>query len=185
SVSTEGVEELKRIVRIKGVKKEALHNTLGGSLLQPPSTKTKCSQIESRANKRSIINLIEHNVNMHLSNIIKFTGCNERVLRSFLKNLLEHLSDTKVFTIKMEILLEPTSKKLLKDSNYLIHSYRVVCFETFRIRRWRYNLIQAESKFKNPMLDYQDKFMMKAQVHVLKSSAISDEQALPQRKHHC
>nr|GEW87750.1 hypothetical protein [Tanacetum cinerariifolium] len=29
SVSTEGVEELKRIVRIKGVKKEALHTTLG------------------------------------------------------------------------------------------------------------------------------------------------------------
>nr|GEV75486.1 copia-type polyprotein [Tanacetum cinerariifolium] len=29
-----------------------------------------------------------------------------------------------------------------------------------------------------------DKYMMKAQVHVSKSSAISDEQALPQRKHH-
>nr|GEV22334.1 hypothetical protein [Tanacetum cinerariifolium] len=57
--------------------------------------------------------------------------------------------------------------------------------QTYRIRRWHYNLIPAESKFKNPMLDYQDKFMMKAQVHVSKSSAISDEQALPQRKHHC
>nr|GEV97774.1 copia protein [Tanacetum cinerariifolium] len=33
--------------------------------------------------------------------------------------------------VKMEILLEPTSNKLLKDSNYLINSYRVVCFETF------------------------------------------------------
>nr|GEV89515.1 ribonuclease H-like domain-containing protein [Tanacetum cinerariifolium] len=32
-----------------------------------------------------------------------------------------------------------------------------------RIRRWRYNLIPAESKLKNPMLDHQDKFMMKAQ----------------------
>ncbi|GKC72663.1 putative reverse transcriptase domain-containing protein, partial [Tanacetum coccineum] len=56
SVSTEGVEELKRIVRIKGVKgvkKEALH-----TLRQKP----------------------------------------------------EHPSDTKVFTMKMEILLEPTSK---------------------------------------------------------------------------
>nr|GEZ08069.1 uncharacterized mitochondrial protein AtMg00810-like [Tanacetum cinerariifolium] len=29
SVSTEGVNELKRIVRIKGEKKEALHTTLG------------------------------------------------------------------------------------------------------------------------------------------------------------
>nr|GEX51965.1 hypothetical protein [Tanacetum cinerariifolium] len=35
------------------------------------------------------------------------------------------------------------------------------------------------------MLDHQDKYMMKAQVHVLKSSAISDVQPLPQRKHYC
>nr|GFA14501.1 hypothetical protein [Tanacetum cinerariifolium] len=31
------------------------------------------------------------------------------------------------------------------------------------ISRWRYNLTSAESKFKNPMLDHQDKYMMKAQ----------------------
>nr|GEU78109.1 retrovirus-related Pol polyprotein from transposon TNT 1-94 [Tanacetum cinerariifolium] len=47
--------------------------------------------------------------------------------------------------LKMEILLEPTSNKLLKDSNYLIHSYRVVYFETFRIRRRYCSLIPAES----------------------------------------
>nr|GFA62118.1 hypothetical protein [Tanacetum cinerariifolium] len=35
------------------------------------------------------------------------------------------------------------------------------------------------------MLDHQDKYMMKAQVHVLKSSAISDVQPLPRRKHYC
>nr|GEX21116.1 hypothetical protein [Tanacetum cinerariifolium] len=35
------------------------------------------------------------------------------------------------------------------------------------------------------MLDHQDKYMMKAQVHVLKSFAISDVQPLPQRKHYC
>nr|GEV62023.1 putative Gag-Pol polyprotein [Tanacetum cinerariifolium] len=86
---------------------------IGGSLLQPPSTKIKCAQIESRANKRSIINLIGHNVKIHLLNIIKFTGCNKRVLRIFLENLPEHLSDTKVFTMKMENLLVPTSNKLL------------------------------------------------------------------------
>nr|GEW33598.1 integrase, catalytic region, zinc finger, CCHC-type, peptidase aspartic, catalytic [Tanacetum cinerariifolium] len=34
-----------------------------------------------------------------------------------------------------------------------------------------------------PMLDHQDKYMMKAQVHVSKSSAISDVQALPRRKY--
>nr|GEY04692.1 retrovirus-related Pol polyprotein from transposon TNT 1-94 [Tanacetum cinerariifolium] len=53
------------------------------------------------------------------------------------------------------------------------------------IRRWCYNLTPAESKFKTPMLDHQDKYMMKAQVHVLKFSAISDEQPLPRRKYHC
>nr|GEZ89999.1 hypothetical protein [Tanacetum cinerariifolium] len=40
-------------------------------------------------------------------------------------------------------------------------------------------------KIQDLILDHQDKYMMKAQVHVSKSSAISDEQALPQRKHHC
>nr|GEY73753.1 hypothetical protein [Tanacetum cinerariifolium] len=54
-----------------------------------------------------------------------------------------------------------------------------------RIRRRRYNLIPAESKFKNLVLDHQNKYMMKAQVHVSKSSTISDELALPQRKHYC
>ncbi|GKC25064.1 hypothetical protein Tco_1027214 [Tanacetum coccineum] len=32
---------------------------------------------------------------------------------------------------RMEILLESSSNSTAKDSNYLIHSYRVVCFETF------------------------------------------------------
>nr|GEV38628.1 hypothetical protein [Tanacetum cinerariifolium] len=53
------------------------------------------------------------------------------------------------------------------------------------ISRRCYNLIPAESKFKNLVLDHQDKYMMKAQVHVSKSSTISDIQALPQRKHYC
>nr|GEW89618.1 hypothetical protein [Tanacetum cinerariifolium] len=35
------------------------------------------------------------------------------------------------------------------------------------------------------MLDHQDKYMMKAQVQVSKSFAISDVQPLPRRKHHC
>nr|GEW51053.1 hypothetical protein [Tanacetum cinerariifolium] len=54
-----------------------------------------------------------------------------------------------------------------------------------RICRWRYNLTPAESKFKTPMLDHQDKYMMKAQVHMSKSSAIYDVQPLPRRKHYC
>nr|GEY62863.1 uncharacterized mitochondrial protein AtMg00810-like [Tanacetum cinerariifolium] len=47
------------------------------------------------------------------------------------------------------------------------------------IKRWRYNLIPAGSKFKIPCSIIKDKYMMKAQVHVSKSSAISDVQALP------
>nr|GEU37256.1 retrovirus-related Pol polyprotein from transposon TNT 1-94 [Tanacetum cinerariifolium] len=35
------------------------------------------------------------------------------------------------------------------------------------------------------MLDHQDKYIMKAQIHVSKSSAISDVQSLPRRKHYC
>nr|GEX01166.1 hypothetical protein [Tanacetum cinerariifolium] len=70
--------------------------------------------------------------------------------------------------------------KRIKDSNYVIHSYRVVCFETFRIRRWRYNLIPAKSKFMTSCSIVKDKYMMKAQVHVSKSFTISDVQALPQ-----
>nr|GEU70558.1 hypothetical protein [Tanacetum cinerariifolium] len=42
--------------------------------------------------------------------------------------------------------------------------------------------VLAESKCKTPMLGHQDKYMMKAQVHVSKSSAISDVQTLPQKK---
>nr|GEU58952.1 hypothetical protein [Tanacetum cinerariifolium] len=36
-----------------------------------------------------------------------------------------------------------------------------------RIRRWHYNLTPAESKFKTPMLDHQDKYMMKAQERMI------------------
>ncbi|GJW38518.1 hypothetical protein Tco_0064363 [Tanacetum coccineum] len=40
-----------------------------------------------------------------------------RVLRIIYEILPEHSSDTYVFTMKMEILLEPTSNKLLVDSH--------------------------------------------------------------------
>nr|GEV06595.1 hypothetical protein [Tanacetum cinerariifolium] len=44
---------------------------------------------------------------------------------------------------------------------------------------------QLSQNSRPPMLNHQDKYMMKAQVHVSKSSSISDVQALPQRKHYC
>nr|GEY24733.1 reverse transcriptase domain-containing protein [Tanacetum cinerariifolium] len=69
------------------------------------------------------------------------------------------------------------------------HRYSIHTVKRFsrnrRIRRWRYNLTPAKSKFKTPMLDHQDKHMMKAQVHVSKSFAISNVQDLPRRKHCC
>nr|GEX76268.1 hypothetical protein [Tanacetum cinerariifolium] len=43
----------------------------------------------------------------------------------------------------------------------------------------------SKVKIQDPMLDHQDKYMMKAQVHAPKSSAISDVQPLPQRIHYC
>nr|GEV94601.1 hypothetical protein [Tanacetum cinerariifolium] len=45
--------------------------------------------------------------------------------------------------------------------------------------------LQLSRNSRPPMLDHQDKYMMKAQVHVSKSSAISGVQALPLRKHYC
>ncbi|GKC71156.1 hypothetical protein Tco_1117039 [Tanacetum coccineum] len=50
-----------------------------------------------------------------------------RVLRIILVVLPEHPSDTKVLTMKMEILLEPTSNKLLVVGfNSLVHSFRAL-----------------------------------------------------------
>nr|GEY81911.1 hypothetical protein [Tanacetum cinerariifolium] len=71
---------------------------------------------------------------------------------------------------------------------FSIHSDEWKSFQSqhqtaLRIRRRRYNLILAESKFKTPCSIIKDKYMMKAQVHVSKSSAISDVQALPRRKY--
>nr|GEV77303.1 hypothetical protein [Tanacetum cinerariifolium] len=51
----------------------------------------------------------------------------ERRLETFAARRLEHPSDTKVLTMKMEILLEPRSNKLLVvDFNPLFHSFRAL-----------------------------------------------------------
>nr|GEX45663.1 putative ribonuclease H-like domain-containing protein [Tanacetum cinerariifolium] len=77
--------------------------------------------------------------------------------------------------------LETLSRRFFKKLNLPGHKYSIHTAKrsSRNQRRWRYNLTPAESKFKTPMLDQQDKYMMKAQVHVLKSSAISDVQPLP------
>nr|GEX06562.1 retrovirus-related Pol polyprotein from transposon TNT 1-94 [Tanacetum cinerariifolium] len=81
---------------------------------------------------------------------------------------------------RLEVLL----KLNLPGHRYSIHTVKRSS-RNRRIRRWHYNLTSAESKFKTPMLDHQDKNMMKAQVHVSKSSANSDVQPPPRRKHYC
>ncbi|GJS63118.1 hypothetical protein Tco_0677682 [Tanacetum coccineum] len=75
------------------------------------SLKPKCT-IESRA-KRSSINLIRTLFHITCSSDNMKTWVIIRVLRIILVVLPEHPSDTYVFTMKMEILLEPTSNKLM------------------------------------------------------------------------
>ncbi|GJR49307.1 hypothetical protein Tco_1399828 [Tanacetum coccineum] len=75
------------------------------------SLKPKCI-IESRA-KRSSINLIRTLFHITCSSHNVKTRVIIRVLRIILVVLPEHPSDTYVFTMKMEILLEPTSNKLM------------------------------------------------------------------------
>ncbi|GKA62790.1 hypothetical protein Tco_0762309 [Tanacetum coccineum] len=81
-----------------------------------------------------------------------------RVLRIILVFLLEHPSDTKVFTMKMEILLEPTSNKLSVDS-----------------------LPHAHAQTTKTYYKHQDSRIKKAQVLKTKTSANSDKQDLPLR----
>nr|GEY04084.1 retrovirus-related Pol polyprotein from transposon TNT 1-94 [Tanacetum cinerariifolium] len=69
---------------------------------------------------------------------------------------------------------------------FSIHSDEWKSFQSqhqtaLRFSRRRYILIPAKSRFKTPCSIVKDKYMMKAQVHVSKSSAISDVQALPQK----
>nr|GEV20734.1 retrovirus-related Pol polyprotein from transposon TNT 1-94 [Tanacetum cinerariifolium] len=52
-----------------------------------------------------------------------------------------------------------------------------------RIRQWRYNLIPAESRFKTSCSIDKDKYMMKAQAHLLKSSTISEMVCFPTKQH--
>nr|GEX01761.1 hypothetical protein [Tanacetum cinerariifolium] len=67
---------------------------------------------------------------------------------------------------------------------FSIHSDEWKSFQSLHqtaLRRRRYNIIPSESRFKTPCSIIKNKYMMKAQVHVSKSSAISDVLALPQK----
>ncbi|GJU03148.1 hypothetical protein Tco_1113486 [Tanacetum coccineum] len=86
-----------------------------------------------------------------------------RVLRIILVILPEHPSDTKVFTVKMEILLEPTSNKLMMEMEIPY---------TNKIK-----FITACSFSNNTLED-----IMKAQVSVFKASATLNIQAFKIKK---
>nr|GEV69989.1 retrovirus-related Pol polyprotein from transposon TNT 1-94 [Tanacetum cinerariifolium] len=85
-------------------------------------------------------NLVQHSRTKHIHTRYHF-------IKEQVEN--EHPSDTYVFTVKMEILLEPTSYKLLKDSNYLTVLSALRRFGNKNkqawISRWCCSLIPAES----------------------------------------
>nr|GEW16337.1 hypothetical protein [Tanacetum cinerariifolium] len=107
----------------------------------------------------------------------------------------EHVEKGRIelYFVKTDYQLADIFTKALPSSPVIlfsIHSDEWKSFQSqhqtaLRISPWRYNLTLAESKFKTPMLNHQDKHMMKAQVHVSKSFVISDLQPLPLRKHYC
>ncbi|GJV49150.1 hypothetical protein Tco_1439362 [Tanacetum coccineum] len=116
------------------------------------SLKPKCT-IESRA-KRSSINLIRTLFHITCSSDNMKTWVIIRVLRIILVVLPEHPSDTYVFTIKMEILLEPTSNKLMvgrksQKSKETIKSKQALEHENPEKTK-KPSLSQSLSKFSSP-----------------------------------
>ncbi|GJZ61473.1 hypothetical protein Tco_0617610 [Tanacetum coccineum] len=69
----------------------------------------------------------------------------QKKLVSFVTEIHTLSIDISLRDLKMEILLEPTSNKILKDSDYLIHSYRVVYFKMLRFKHRSYNHVPAKS----------------------------------------
>nr|GEU42851.1 uncharacterized mitochondrial protein AtMg00810-like [Tanacetum cinerariifolium] len=115
-----------------------------------------------------------------------FVKTDYQLANIFTKALPSDCFNYLVHRLGMRSLSPKELERLAKSQVILfsIHSDEWKSFQSqhqtaLRIRRWRYNLIPAESKFKTPCSIIKDKYMMKAQVHVSKSSAISDVQALP------
>ncbi|GJR09178.1 hypothetical protein Tco_0791830 [Tanacetum coccineum] len=99
------------------------------------------------------------------------------------------------FLIPRSLILKRWQSALASDHQTTIVTFRVILFSihsdewksfqsqhqiALRYKWRRYNLIPAESRFKTSCSIDKDKYMMKAQVQMSKSSAISDVQALPQ-----
>nr|GEU91152.1 retrovirus-related Pol polyprotein from transposon TNT 1-94 [Tanacetum cinerariifolium] len=80
---------------------------------------------------------------------------------------------------RVEVLARTFSMILFSIYNDEWKSFQSQHQTALRISRWGYNLIPAESRFKTLCSIVKDKYIMKAQVHVSKSFAISDVQVLP------
>ncbi|GJR39179.1 hypothetical protein Tco_1214863 [Tanacetum coccineum] len=139
--------------------------------------------IESRAS-RSSINLIRILFHITCSSHNVKTRVIIRVLRIILVVLLEHPSDTYVFTMKMEILLEPTSNKLMVDNRFTLIVLSALRHSDKENRQVRSVLTDPEVQVKMEMeiprsngvhfltaysySTYTSKDLMKAQVYVSK-----------------
>ncbi|GKC99277.1 hypothetical protein Tco_1169552 [Tanacetum coccineum] len=136
SVSAEGVEELKRKVKIKGEKKEALL-----TLRQKPGQYIcyqqhlscclvlkivimdpvmRCTTLPSHSKSERLC-FKTHGDYTHFYRLShsELVGIEKVAISSSLRSLksnVHYRSDTDVITMTMEILLEPTSNKLLVDS---------------------------------------------------------------------
>nr|GEW53340.1 ribonuclease H-like domain-containing protein [Tanacetum cinerariifolium] len=124
-------------------------------------------------------NLVQHSRTKHIA--VRYHFIKERVKKGMIK----------MYFVKTDYQMADLFTKAipLDKFDYLVRRLArtardtpVDRVEVLRIRRWRYNLIPEESKFKTPCSIIKDKYMMKAQVHVSKSSGISGVQALPQKK---
>ncbi|GJW49657.1 retrovirus-related pol polyprotein from transposon TNT 1-94 [Tanacetum coccineum] len=107
-----------------------------------------------------------------IQDIQSFELKKDKVLRIILVILPEHLSDTKVFTVKMEILLEPTSNKLLVGTKDGVTA-------SFQLKSD--SLPHAHTQTTKTYYKHQESRIKKAQVLKTKTSANSDKQDLPLR----
>ncbi|GJV26481.1 hypothetical protein Tco_1379176 [Tanacetum coccineum] len=130
-VSIEGVEELKRNVWIKGSKERSPPHNLGRNRVNTYAVRItmliadieddimdpvmQCTTLLSHSgfSQQKLVSFVTE---IHMTSIDFLTPIHKlltRVLRIILVILPEHPSDTYVLTMKMEILLEPASNKLL------------------------------------------------------------------------
>nr|GEV44169.1 reverse transcriptase domain-containing protein [Tanacetum cinerariifolium] len=166
----EEAEELKRNLEIVPDDEDDVFVIVTPSSSKPPTIMDYKIYMERKKEHFQIIRANgNHQMYLAFSTMLKnFDKEDLEVLWKIVKGRFKKSQPKEV----LDVFLWHTLKEVLLKLNLPGH----------RIRRRRYNIIPAESKFKTPCSIIKDKYMMKGQVHVSKSSAISDVQALPQRK---